>query len=262
LAADGIGVLVQVGPGDLPHKGHKGLVEEPLLRLRSLSAGQSQGSDLRALIETLGHLYAAGVPVDWSAFHAGRRPRRTPLPSYAFEPRRHWFAHPSPAEPQRHNDDAAADRDAGEAAAPPNVSHRSRPDFGDTYVPPRNDVEQTLVALCEALLRIDGIGMHDNIVDLGVDSLLTMQLSQEIAKVFDVSISPHHLFAEPNLASLASKIQQLGPRSAQVRDRAQEKPKVRPTPDRKTAEEYERILNLVEGLSDAEVDEALRRLAD
>jgi acyl transferase domain-containing protein len=178
-----------------------------------LSAGQSQGSDLRALIETLGHLYAAGVPVDWSAFHAGRRPRRTPLPSYAFEPRRHRFAHPRPAEPQQH--DAAADLDAGEAAAPPNVSLRSRPDVGDTYVPPRNNVEETLVRLCEALLRIDGIGMHDNIVDLGVDSLFTMQLSREIAMVFDVAISPHHLFAEPNLASLANKIQQLGPRKAE-----------------------------------------------
>ena len=292
LAGEGIGVLVQVGPGGFPAGEHAGAPEAAPLRLRSLSDTQSQGSDLRALIESLGHLYAAGVPVDWTAFYAGRRPRRTPLPSYAFEAHRHWFAHPGQAEPHPRGDDGvspldaeegavprdavpdldageptappdvASDLDAGELTAPPDLALGSRPDFGEAYVPPRDDVEEALVGLCEALLRIDGIGLHDNIIDLGVDSMFTMQLSREVAEVFGVAISPHHLFAEPNLASLAAKIRQLGPRNARMRGPAAAKPKARPATDRTTAEEYERILSFVEGLSETQVDEVLRRLAD
>ena len=247
--------------GSLPPREQQGPGEETPPCLRSLSAGQVQGSDLRSLVETLGGLYAAGVPVDWSAFHTGRGPRRTPLPSYAFEPRRHWFARSSRAESEPASEHAIGGLDSGNVGGQSDLSLRSRPDFGDRYVPPGNEVEETLVGLCQTLLGIDGIGIHDNIVALGADSFFTMQLSEEVTKLFGVAISPHHLFAEPNLASLAGKIRQLGPRHVRPRGAADATPKVQ-APDRGRAEEYERILTFVEGLSEAQVDEALRRLAD
>ncbi|RKN07440.1 SDR family NAD(P)-dependent oxidoreductase [Streptomyces radicis] len=43
------------------------------------------------LLAAVGRLYAAGVPVDWSAVFAGRGARRVDLPTYPFQRRRYWL---------------------------------------------------------------------------------------------------------------------------------------------------------------------------
>ncbi|MDQ0779952.1 thioester reductase-like protein [Streptomyces aurantiacus] len=43
-----------------------------------------------ALLDAVGRLHAAGVPVDWEALFAGTGARRTALPTYAFDHRRYW----------------------------------------------------------------------------------------------------------------------------------------------------------------------------
>ncbi|MER7490469.1 type I polyketide synthase, partial [Streptomyces sp. NPDC126497] len=45
-----------------------------------------------ALVDALARLHGHGVPVDWSAFFAGRGARRVALPTYAFQRRRFWPA--------------------------------------------------------------------------------------------------------------------------------------------------------------------------
>ncbi|MFF2149210.1 SDR family NAD(P)-dependent oxidoreductase, partial [Kitasatospora sp. NPDC058190] len=44
----------------------------------------------RTVVEALARLHVLGVPVDWSAFHAGTGARRVALPTYAFQHRRFW----------------------------------------------------------------------------------------------------------------------------------------------------------------------------
>ncbi|WP_437627963.1 SDR family oxidoreductase [Sorangium sp. So ce1151] len=51
----------------------------------SLTHPEARASDLASLLEALGRLYLADVPVDWAAFYAGERRRRVPLPTYPFE---------------------------------------------------------------------------------------------------------------------------------------------------------------------------------
>lgn len=43
------------------------------------------------LLEAVGRLWQAGVPVDWQAFHGGVKRRRVALPTYAFQRQRHWI---------------------------------------------------------------------------------------------------------------------------------------------------------------------------
>lgn len=260
LAADGIRVLLQVGPGDCLPQEEKGAGEMAPLCLRSLPGPQTQQSALRWLTDALGRLYAAGVPIDWSAFYAGRQPHRTPLPSYAFERRRCWFAGGSPAGSQQPGE-AARGLDAQTAGERQPVARHRRADFGDTYVPPRDNVEKTLVDICQTLLGVDGVGIYDNVVELGADSLFTMQLSRQIGETFGVAISPHHLFVEPNIASLASKIQHSGPLNARFDQGPEAIPADRLASDRTTAD-YNQILTFVEGLSETQVEEILRGMAD
>ncbi len=46
---------------------------------------------LPGLLTTLGRLWLMGTPIDWRAFDEGALQRRTPLPTYPFERRRHWI---------------------------------------------------------------------------------------------------------------------------------------------------------------------------
>jgi hypothetical protein len=89
-----------------------------------------------------------------------------------------------------------------------------------------------------------------------------MQLSRQIGESFGVRISPHHLFAEPNIASLANKIRQSSPQVDRFDDTPREVSMAKPASDRSADEHYERILSVVEKLSDAEVEDLLRRLPD
>ncbi|RKR91092.1 amino acid adenylation domain-containing protein/thioester reductase-like protein [Micromonospora pisi] len=54
--------------------------------------------DPDAALASIRQLYLAGVPVDWSGFDAPFRRRRVPVPTYAFQRRRHWIK-PRPAQP-------------------------------------------------------------------------------------------------------------------------------------------------------------------
>lgn len=84
----------------------------------------------------------------------------------------------------------------------------ARPEMDTAYLAPRDALEQRLAQICAKMLQIDKIGIDDNIVHMGADSIFTMQLSRDIEKEFGVLITPHHLFAQPTIASLAKTIRE------------------------------------------------------
>ncbi|MDP3718284.1 MAG: SDR family NAD(P)-dependent oxidoreductase [Acidobacteriota bacterium] len=89
LAALNCGLLVEVGPQPVLC----GLAEQdrgdrPRWCLPSMRRNRD---DHAQALETLGELYAHGVPVNWAAYYRGRQSRRLALPTYPFERRRHWF---------------------------------------------------------------------------------------------------------------------------------------------------------------------------
>src|SRR5581483_10214584 len=69
--------------------------------LASLRPGRD---DWEQLLETVGALYARGVPIDWAGFDRDYPRRRVALPTYPFQRQRYWFTDaPSlrPARPAR-----------------------------------------------------------------------------------------------------------------------------------------------------------------
>ena len=49
----------------------------------------------RTTIAAAAHAHARGVPLDWEALYAPHRPRRVPLPTYAFQRQRYWLDVPA-----------------------------------------------------------------------------------------------------------------------------------------------------------------------
>ncbi|MER7826729.1 type I polyketide synthase [Streptomyces sp. NPDC096097] len=93
LDAEGITVFLELGPdGALtsmvneslpPTDDDRIVVAAPALR--------RERPEVRTLATMLAQAYTAGLPVDWSAFFAGRGVRRVDLPTYAFQRERYWI---------------------------------------------------------------------------------------------------------------------------------------------------------------------------
>ncbi|AEG94151.1 type I polyketide synthase [Ramlibacter tataouinensis] len=85
-------VLLEVGPG-------QGLCS--LARHNGAGAGraiagstgkpQEPGGDVPVMLASAGALWTRGVALDWAAVRGSQRPRRIPLPTYAFDHQRHWI---------------------------------------------------------------------------------------------------------------------------------------------------------------------------
>ncbi|MBC9929146.1 non-ribosomal peptide synthetase [Chitinophaga qingshengii] len=77
----------------------------------------------------------------------------------------------------------------------------------DTYVAPRNSMEQHLAAIWEQLLGVERVGIHDNFFELGGHSLLAVRLMSAIKKEMQAAIQIGDVFDSPTLRQLARKIQ-------------------------------------------------------
>jgi acyl transferase domain-containing protein/acyl carrier protein len=94
-------ILLEVGPGrtlstfakhyQTKHHQNRKHQSSNSISLTSIRHPQEQQSDIAVLLSTLGRLWLAGVPVNWSGVSAHERRRRLPLPTYPFERQRYWI---------------------------------------------------------------------------------------------------------------------------------------------------------------------------
>ena len=74
------------------------------------------------------------------------------------------------------------------------------------YVAPRNSVESQLATIWETIFKLQPIGIHDNFLDLGGDSLLAMQVVSKVTKLFQLELQLQSLFQSPTVAEIAALI--------------------------------------------------------
>ena len=106
------------------------------------------------------------------------------------------------------------------------------------YVTARNDFEARLAAIWGQVLRVDPIGIQDNFLDLGGNSLLAIRISAHVQEVFRVELPLRTLFDLPTIAELAvfiSEAQNVGVTDADLK----------------------KLLDEVEGLSNEQVEQRL-----
>ncbi|MEH1952594.1 amino acid adenylation domain-containing protein [Nostoc sp.] len=85
---------------------------------------------------------------------------------------------------------------------------RTRPDLEETFVAPRNPIEEKLAVIWAELIALEQIGVNDNFFQLGGHSLIATQLLSRVREVFQVELSYHHIFEKPTIAGLAQLIEQ------------------------------------------------------
>ncbi|MGH3165971.1 MAG: amino acid adenylation domain-containing protein [Trebonia sp.] len=82
----------------------------------------------------------------------------------------------------------------------PNPSPRS----GSAYVPPRTTDEERLADVAAELLEVDRVGVHDNLFELGMHSLMGMRLAVRATAVLHREIGLAAVLAHPTVAALCT----------------------------------------------------------
>lgn len=247
LLMDGDRLLLEVGSGK---------ISDPLpeqVPMGESPSGTGRNDPAMAdgwcwLLNTLGALAVRGARIDWQAHFADRAVKRISLPTYPFEPRRHWFVGAKEVREQEvpRGAESSQDQEGGQGKVTPS---RHGP------------VEDFLIVTCQDLLGIGSIGLNDNVMQLGMDSMNVMQLSLKVNEAFRISLAPHHLFSRPTLASLAEKIQSQRPDLKADGALAPATARPVPRPRRGESDSAEaQLRKLVENLSDAEVNRMLLEL--
>ncbi len=199
--ADGVGellraqpasVLLEVGPGATLAplvRQHPAAKETGALILSSLQEGRAEESILQAL----GRLWLAGVPVNWASFQKETEARRIPLPTYPFERQRYWIepAKADAAEPVVGGETATTEV----AMAAPNPTVVSAP-----VVPPAR--KPILISKIRGILKNlsgqdqESADVSVTFLELGFDSLLLTQVAQAFRKEFGLKVTFRQLLED------------------------------------------------------------------
>ncbi|MFK7739276.1 MAG: beta-ketoacyl synthase N-terminal-like domain-containing protein [Planctomycetota bacterium] len=103
-----------------------------------------------------------------------------------------------------------AEQERAQAPAAADGERFQRPDLGNDYVAPRDDLEQGLVHFWEDLLGIDSIGVTDDFFALGGHSLIAVRLFAKIKKAYRIDYPMSVLFEAPTIDGLAGMLRRDG----------------------------------------------------
>ncbi len=117
---------------------------------------------------------------------------------------------------------------------------RARPQLEVEFVAPCTPVEQVLVGIWCEVLQLECVGIHDNFLDLGGDSLRAAKVISRVLNTFRLELPLRSLFEAPTVAQMGRVINQNQAKTA-------------------GQEEMARMLTELESLSDKEAQEFLAR---
>ena len=89
----------------------------------------------------------------------------------------------------------------------------ARPNLGQAYAGPRNELEKTLADVCAQVLGLDKVGIDDNFFDLGGSSIQSLEVVAR-ASAAGVRLTAEMLFEHQTVAELAAGIGAVEPATA------------------------------------------------
>lgn len=118
-----------------------------------------------------------------------------------------------------------------------------------SYVAPRNELEETLVEIWAEVLKIERIGVLDDFFELGGHSLLVAQVVARVRKYIGIEIPVRSMFEEPTVAGLAADLARVRAEGAP--------PSATILPRRSVRQTREQVEARLRELSDEEIDALL-----
>jgi amino acid adenylation domain-containing protein len=88
----------------------------------------------------------------------------------------------------------------------PDLNQRN---MGNTYIAPRNTLEEELVSIWQEVLKVEKIGVNDNFFTLGGHSLLATQVISRLRHHYGMDIPLRALFDQPTIETLSIEVEQL-----------------------------------------------------
>ncbi len=201
LARGEINLLLEVGPGQTLGtlaRQHPDIASGKTVA-GSLGPAGGRDSDLAVMLKSLGRLWLAGVPVDWTGFSKGERRRKLALPAYPFERKRHWIEPVAPHSESNGQSRPACDFKTGDepTAHSPAAARAGR------------EENPTLAGLRAVFQELSGVDLTQaepeaTFHELGFDSLFLTQASLAVQKRFNIRVTFRQLLEEfPTLGKLA-----------------------------------------------------------
>ncbi|EDN69045.1 Polyketide synthase KR domain [Beggiatoa sp. PS] len=77
----------------------------------------------------------------------------------------------------------------------------------NTYVAPRNEMEQNIAHIWQETLGIESIGIHEDFYDLGGDSLIAIRVVSRLRELYHIELPVRVLFEKTTIAELAGYIE-------------------------------------------------------
>jgi acyl carrier protein len=82
------------------------------------------------------------------------------------------------------------------------VPSGTRPNLETAYKPAGTDIEKNIESIWRKILELDEVGVNDNFFELGGDSLMVLEMTLDVEKVFSRSV-PQSFFKTPTVSHLA-----------------------------------------------------------
>ncbi|MCP5108359.1 MAG: SDR family oxidoreductase, partial [bacterium] len=83
-----------------------------------------------------------------------------------------------------------------------------RPELSSRYAPPRDETEQAIAGIWQEFFGIDQVGIYDDFLELGADSLVFVTIAARIHKALDVNIPIPVFFEKLNVSGVAQYIKE------------------------------------------------------
>ncbi len=84
---------------------------------------------------------------------------------------------------------------------------RKRPELETAFILPRSPLEAEIAIMCADILLLDRVGIDDNLLEFGIDSLGITQLGAALSNRFNIELSFETIFSGPSVAELARTVQ-------------------------------------------------------
>ncbi|WP_265445529.1 non-ribosomal peptide synthetase [Acetivibrio straminisolvens] len=164
----------------------------------SLPGEESNQSEVQTVLYTLGKLWEKGFKISWEDFHSGEKRRRIPLPTYPFERKKYWVEQFNMREYIKNGSDWYSD----------NVENAyTRPELSTEYEAPSNEIEERIAEIWQSILGIEPVGIKDNFFELGGESLLFVNMHNELEKHYPGKTKVEEIITCPTISEIAAIIE-------------------------------------------------------